>query len=285
MKVRPYSRLLRASIVWVMLFPAVSNAQAVRDDHRVPQAAATTLSSDALIATGEWERSSGGLSGGGGSLDWLHTARPGTNVSLGLAAYRLGGSQRTLGRAGAFFPIAARWTLEPQVSLGGGNTAGVGFLHQQYRATLGFRASSRLYLRAQEEYFHIGDSNGHLLSGGVSVLPSRLLSIDMSYAHSAGGNLGTQFVSGRFDLYRRTLRPFAGFAVGQTAPVVFDVGFGQQLVSQDLHEGFVGFVFPIAAAEFTVALDWIQVGSTQRSTLTAGVKIPIRTTSRLRSTP
>lgn len=284
MKVGPYSRLLRASIVWVMLLPAVSNAQAVRDN-RVPRAAATTVSSDALLATGEWERSSGGITGGGGSLDWLHTARPGTNVSLGLATYRLGDSQRTLGRAGAFFPLADRWTLEPQVTLGGGNTAGAGFLYQQYRARLGFRASSRLYIKAQEEYLNIGDSNGHLLSGGVSVLPSRLLFVDVSYAHSVGGNLGTEFVSGRFDLYQRTLRPFAGFAVGQTAPVVFDVGFGQQLMAQDLREGFVGFVFPIAAAEFTVALDWIQVGSAQRSTFTAGVKIPIRANSRLRSTP
>jgi hypothetical protein len=188
-------------------------------------------------------------------------------------------------RAGASFPLGERWTFEPQVSLGGGSSGGAGFLYQQYRAKIGFRASSRLYVNAQEEFLDVGASHGHLLRAGASVFPSRSLSMDLSYAHSTGGSLGTQFVSGRFDLYVRRLRPFAGFALGQTAPVLFDVAFGPQLVPQDLREGFAGLVFTFAAAELTVAVDRTHVGSARRSTVTAAVKIPIRAGSKLRSTP
>src|SRR5207248_7770761 len=139
---------------------------------------------------------------------------------------------------------------------------------QQYQGKVEFRAFPRLYFKGQDEYLDISSSKGHLLSGGASAVPFRYLSADVSYAHSVGGNLGTEFVSVRLDVYRRSLRPFGGFAIGQTAPVLFNVGFSQELVAQNLREGFGGFIFPINVAEFTVAVDWIQVGNTRRSTLT-----------------
>lgn len=284
MKNRFHGLLLWSSIVWVLTFSSVSHAQAVPDDNGAPHAPAATQSSDALIATGEWDGNSSGLSGGG-AVDWLHSAKSGTDVTIGMAAYRIAGSQWALARAGTFFRFSERWTIEPKIVLGGGTTASAGFLYQQYITRLGFRAMPRLYVNAQEEFIDIGSTHGHLLSGGVLLLPSRSFSMDTEYAHSAGGNLGTRFVSERFDLSRRTLRPFAGFAVGKTAPEVFDMGFGPHLISQDLHEGFLGLVFPSAIAEFTVAIDWIQVGSTQRSTVTAAVKFPIRSSSSARPTP
>jgi hypothetical protein len=284
MKINGYALIVVIELVCAFPFPAILKGQGNREERQVPQSIAAE-ESDAIVAVGQWDHSSAVSDGGGGSLDWLHSYRPGKTVSVGLGTYGFGSSHWTLARAGASFQVADRWHIEPQVALGGGSTGGSDFLYQQYRAKVLFRTSSRLYVKAQEEYIDISDSRGHLVSVGTSVFPSRLFSMDVNYAHSVGGNLGTRFVSGRLDFNVRNFRPLAGFAVGQTAPAVFGVGVGQQLVSQDFYEGFVGLGFPISGAELTVAVDWIQVGSTQRSTVTAGLRVPIGNRTSFRSAP
>ena len=284
MRLSSRTLLMWAGLACTTPTPLASGAQASANDSGAPQSA-REHGHDIFAVFGEWDHLSTQSEGGRGSIDWLHyTARERT-LNLGMSTYAMGGSQWTVGRAGVSFRLGGRWSFDSQLNLGGGHTTGSTFLYQHYQGRFTYHVSSRVYIKAREEFFDIGDSRGHLLGTGIYLIPFHLISADLAYAHSVGGNLGTEFVSGRFEFDRQTLRPFAGFAAGQAGPEVLGLGVGQNAGARDLREGFLGAVFPLSPAELSVAMDWTQVGNTRRGTLMAGLKFPIRKNPRIRSKP
>jgi hypothetical protein len=210
-----------------------------------------------------------------GEFDWVHSSDGGTAFGLGVSGYKVDNGDWMFGLGSASFWLSPRWNLELGMSLGAGNDGSAGFIYQKYSAKAMYRVTPKLYLKGQEEFIDIGTSNGHLLGAGVSFLPTRLLSTDLSYRRSVGGNLGTVFVIGRFDMNTRIIQPFAGFAVGQTAPAVFQLQAGQPAASPQFVDGFGGIAVPIFVAKVIFAGEWIQIGAGRRASLTCSLKFPV----------
>jgi len=98
----------------------------------------------------------------------------------------------------------------------------------------------------------------------------------LAYAHSAGGNFRTEFVSGRLDVATRPVGFLGGFAAGHTIPEAVNVIAGKPPKAESFREGFFGFHFPLFQAELTVVSDFLNLASAQRRSFTLSLKVPLQ---------
>ena len=99
-----------------------------------------------------------------------------------------------------------------------------------------------------------------------------------SYAHSVGGNLGTDEGSVRIDYYRQTLNLLAGGAVGRAVPVVVGLQGTSlpQLGVKQIRELFLGLSERYSRADWMLLADYQDVGGTKRVTLTMNCTVHLR---------
>ncbi len=239
-------------------------------------APAATPGTDSLIVAGEWNHFVPAVNGGNGSVDWVHAGENGRTYTGGVAVFAISNSHWAFGRVGASFRPRPRFTLQGQASVGGGSTPGAEFYYQIYEGGLSYKVSQRLYLKFADEYIRIAATHGSLLKTGIIFVPARRLATDFTYAHSAGGNVGTEFFAGRFDVNVRKITVLSGFAVGRATPEIFNVNVGRAPLQRDLREGFVGFRAPLSRFDLTLVADILNLNATHKRSLTVSFKLPIR---------
>ena len=240
---------------------------------------------DSFILTGGWNHISGQANGGEESFDWVHSAPSARTLTLGMASYQWTGSHWTFGRAGLYVPWAGRWGIETQMNLGGGSASHSGFIYERFLVGINYHVAPRLYVSGQEEFLSIANSHGHLAGVATYLIPAKWVSADLSYKHSIGGNLATSFVSSRLDFHVGKVQPFGGFAVGNAAPEVFNLGAGEEALARNLRECFVGAVVPVSTAQFNVAIDRTDIGGIQTYALTVALRFEINKRRRVDSNP
>jgi hypothetical protein len=197
---------------------AVLHAQAPVDVRTISGVAASGAS-DSLIVSGEWDHIFPGIQGGSGSFDWLHTTEGHLAFLAGGSSSVLDNSHWTIGH-GEFIVLKPRWTLETsfRVGHGGTNLPSGGFGYQDYFGLFTYRLSKHLYPDVKEEYVNIGSSYGNLIRAGVCICAVHRWSHTISAAHSAGGNLATEYVSLREEVFSRKLVPYAELSIGKYLP-------------------------------------------------------------------
>ncbi len=239
-------------------------------------ALAATPGTDSLIVAGEWNHFVPAVNGGNGSVDWVHAGENGRTYTAGVAVFSIAQSHWAFGRGGASFRPRPRFTLQGQASVGGGSTPGADFYYQIYEGGLSYKVSQRLYLKFADEYLRIAATHGSLLKTGIIFVPGRRLATDFTYAHSVGGNVGTEFFAGRFDVNVRKITVLSGFALGRATPEIFNVNVGRAPLQRDLREGFIGFRAPLSRFDLTVVADVLNLEATHKRSLTVSLKLPIR---------
>jgi hypothetical protein len=229
---------------------------------------------------------SSGDRGGNGSLDWVHADEKGRNYTAGVSIFSLGENRWAYGKGGGAIRVATRTgrpvTLQGQASIGGGHSGGAPFAYRVLSGSGTYPAGRRLYLKLGEEYLHIAGTRGHMLTPGVTLLPTHRLAVDLSYTHSAAANFKTEFVSGRLEFASRTIAVFGGFAVGDSIPETVNLLHSDLSRSQNIRDGFVGVTVPLAGAKFTVVSDFLSLGPTRRQTVTLSLKVPLRSQGLIR---
>jgi hypothetical protein len=248
----------------------------------VAMAAALTLSGGAwaedrltLSANGSTLTDTDG--GAGGSVSWLHNFNP--NVVLGV-----GGEYQTLGDAQWQFGSlrgaltgggeGRKWSLAAEAHRGTGDDETHDFTYQVAVLSASLPLYRKLSLQLEDRQIDVDTTHGNLPKIGFSLLATPALQASVAYAKSASGNLGTDLTTARLDYYTRRLHFILGGAAGSAATVVLGV-IDPDAAARDIRQGFIGFSRLYSRAEFLMLGDYLEIGDSERVTLTLSCTIHI----------
>lgn len=220
------------------------------------QAVEAEEGSDVLYISGQLTAIESSSNGGGGGVEWLHRLSAQSSVNLGAFAFSLAGSSWAYGRVGGAFTYRDRTTLSGEVNLGAGeDEAGDGFSYEVYKAEVTHALiDRRLYVAVEDQYFHVGDAEENIIKAGVILAPVELLTVRLNYYFATGGNVNSEFASGRVDLALKPVTLIAGSVFGRTSPERLNVISGaSETVS--FREFFAGVGIPVGRYEVTLVLD------------------------------
>ncbi len=225
----------------------------------VVHAAPSTV--DDRIALGfNGESLTGTNGGGGGSMTWLHNFSDSALAGVGVEHQALANAHWTFGSVNGAYtmgPGDQRYSLYGEAHEGGGNSGNRSL--QYHVEAVGVIATyfHRLSLQLEDKQIYIDTVSGNLPKLGVTYLWNPHFQTGLSYAYSAGSNLGTRLVSGRFDIYQPLVNLLGGFSFGQaTAAVLSYVGTPQQtsVPGLRLKEGYIGATVPLRRVHSEVSL-------------------------------
>ena len=234
-----------------------SLAAATADERLVFSVDGSTLSSD------------GG--GSGGSATWLHYFGAGNVLGAGAEYQQIANAHWTTGALSGSVGLGhsqARPRLYAEVHAGGGDIGTHAFNYLLAVAGVFGTLTPRFSVQLEERRIDIDTSHGNLPKLGLLFKVTSRLLATASYAHSAGGNLGTRLSSLRLDYAGSEFGGMAGVVWGPATPAAFNL-FGQNLTpGSSLSEGFAGVTRSVGRTQWLVVGDYQNVAGTRRATLT-----------------
>lgn len=203
--------------------------------------AATSTAMDRISVIGNGSTLTGTSGGGGGSLGWLHNFDADTLVAFGAEHQKLGDAQWTFGSLSGALTRGlgdGRYTFSAEAHEGAGDD-GPHALHYHIEA-VGVTGTyfHRLSLQLEAKRIDVETTHGNLPKAAISYLWTQHWQTSVSYAASAGGNLGTHLTTVRIDRYSPVVNLLAGGTYGQASPTIFTLGIVTP--GHILKEGFVG---------------------------------------------
>jgi hypothetical protein len=251
--------------------------------------APVTPSDDRLILSADGSTLTHSSGGEGGSLEWLH--------SMTHAVVGAGGEYQKLATANwAFGTLTGalsggtgdimKWSLDGEVHRGAGNISlAVGRHHFDYGVeAVGVSGTflNALTIQLESRQFDIDTTHGNLPKIAVGMLWERRWLTTVSYAHSIGGNLGTELTTLRIDHYGRTMNWLAGAATGHVAPPVVNIQTGATGAAPKYNEGYVGLSHRFPRVELALLGDYLDLSGSRRITLTLTFTVHLRSTGGVR---
>jgi hypothetical protein len=235
-----------------------------------PLAPAATIEDRMLFsADGAWL--TGGSGGGGASALWSHTFAPQDVINAGAEYQQIANSHWTnavlsgslaLGRG---TPATA---LYAEAHEGAGDIGTHGFHYSVVTAGLLFAPTPWLTAQLEERRIDVDTSHGNLPKLGLSFRVAKPLLLSVSYADTAGGNLGTRLTTVRVDYAGPALNALAGAASGRAAPAVLNL-LGQIVQpSPKLKELFAGVGRSFGRADWQLLADYQDIEGFKRTTVT-----------------
>jgi hypothetical protein len=222
-----------------------------------------------LIANGS--RLTGTDDGGGGSINWLHYFNPDAIFGVGAEHQFIADSHWTFASVrGALSrgQPASRFSVFGEVHHGDGDDDGRDFDYSVAVLGLSQAFTSKFSVQLEGRQIDIDTTHGNLPKLGLSYLWTPRLLTNVSYAHSVGGNLGTELITARIDHYGRYVTLMAGGASGRADPTVLNLQPGLTLPTRNLKQGFVGIGKAFARGEVQLLGDYLELAESERVTLT-----------------
>jgi hypothetical protein len=206
--------------------------------------------------------------GAGGSLNWLHYFTPNAMFGVGAEHQYIEESKWTFGSLrGAWSrgEPGSRFTIFGEANYGQGDDDGRDFDYGI--AVLGFSQSftSKFSVQLEGREIDIDTTNGNLPKLSLTYVWTPRLLTSVSYAHSVGGNLGTELMSTRLDFYG-PLNLILGGAFGDADPSVVNQP-GLTLPAQDTREGFIGIGKTFSRGEVQLIGDYLKLGDSEKVTV------------------
>ncbi len=212
--------------------------------------------------------------GTGGAVafaETLFTLSSRARFSAGLAGGRIGDVKWGFVRLGLLVDAAPGLLASIGTDVGAGNQ---GLDYRHVRAELAYRPATSwiVVLHAGDQYLDALGAVGNLVSLGIEVHPTRSWRGELTWHRSTGGSLVTNTASLRVDYEPSEGRAlFGGVSVGRQGarrPEVADVvPSGRQV--------FVGVRLPFRMASLTFAIDYTDLGPTNRVSGLAAVRVPL----------
>ncbi|MGQ0833748.1 MAG: hypothetical protein ACT4O5_02310 [Gammaproteobacteria bacterium] len=246
-----------------------------------PAAAAETHQPDDRLILGASGSTLTGASGGGSaSVGWLHSVNAGTLIGVGVDYQTIADAHWTFasvtGSLTRGAESSAPLSLYGEIHEGSGRIAGRNFNYSILAIGASRTIAKGLYLQLEDRQIDVDTTHGNLPKLGLSYLWNPRLLTGLSYAHTVGGNLGTELLSARMDYYGKGLNFLAGGAVGQAAPAVFNLQTGVTTPGPTLKQVFLGFAKPYSRAELTLVGDYLDVADSERVTLSLSCIVHLR---------
>jgi hypothetical protein len=216
--------------------------------------------------------------GGGGSIGWLHNFSPNAIVGAAAEYQTLADSEWSFGSLSFSVGRGAgnrRTTFYADGHVGSGDDNGRSWDYATWVAGLYQNVSHRVSIQLEDKQVDIDRTHGNLPKVGLQVVWSPSLISALSYAHSVSGNLGTRLGTLRLDYYGKGFNLIVGGAGGKASPDIVNIR-GVVTPGATLREGFAGIGKPFSRADVTLLGDYIQLGDTERFTLTLNCTVHLR---------
>lgn len=278
---------MRVWLAALWIYGASALASPARAQEEAPQAspqpAAPVTDRVTLSANGSTLSAASG--GGGASVGWLRDLRGAAMIGAGMEQQSIADARWAFASVhGALIRKSAAGrniNLHAEIHRGSGDEAGRAFSYAVTAAGVTGAVTDRLSLRFATRRIDIDRSNGNLLELGSSFSWSPRFSTDVAYARSVSGNLGTDLVSTRTDYFGERFRILFGAAFGEAAPSVVNLQPGFPVLdASSLRQIFGGVSKPLARGELSAVADYLELGGSERATLTISYTIPLRAQSR-----
>lgn len=208
--------------------------------------------------------------GAGGSVNWLHSFTPNALMGLGVehqyiadSQWSFGSLRAAWGRGGA----GSRFTIFGEVHYGEGDENGRDFDYSVAVLGLSQSLSPKFSVQLEGRQIDIDTTHGNLPKLGITYVWTPQFVTGVSYAHSVGGNLGTEITTARIDTFSRHANFILGAAVGRADPSVINQP-GLNLPAQDLRQGFVGVGKTFSRGEVQLLGDYMKLDESEKVTLT-----------------
>jgi hypothetical protein len=233
--------------------------------------APSSATGDRLILSGDGAWLTGGSGGGGASALWSHTAAPQDVISAGAEYQQVSNAHWTNGVLSGSLGLgsgAPTATLYVDAHEGAGNDGVRNFDYSVISAGLFYSPAAWLTAQLEERRIDVDTSHGNLPKLGLSFRLAQPLLLSVSYADTAGGNLGTRLASPRIDYSGRAVSALAGAANGRAAPAVLNL-LGQIVQpSPKLTELFAGVGRSFGRASWQLLADYQDIEGLKRTTVT-----------------
>jgi hypothetical protein len=233
---------------------------------------------DRLLFSADGAWLTGGSGGGGASALWSHTFAPQDVISAGGEYQQIANSHWTNAVVSGSFglgggtPSAA---LYGEAHEGGGDIAASGFHYSVVTAGLLAMPTQWLTAQLEERRIDVDTSHGNLPKVGLAFHFVQPLIVSVSYADSAGGNLGTQLSTLRVDYATPAINALAGAAGGRAAPAVLNL-LGQIVQpSPRLTELFAGVGRSLGRSVWQLLADYQDLEGFKRTTVTLSCTLPL----------
>src|SRR5260221_6936921 len=188
-------------------------------------AAAPVAVDDRLVFSADGSTLSGGAgNGSGGSGTWLHNFSADTVLGAGAEYQQIANAHWTAGTLSASFALGQsrfRPHVYAEVHEGAGDIGTRAFNYSLAVAGVLGTLTPRFSVQLEERLIDIDTSYGNLPKAGPLFRVTPALTATASYAHSAGGDLGTRLTSFFLDYSAGTLTAMARILCGPAAPAAF----------------------------------------------------------------
>jgi hypothetical protein len=245
---------------------------------QTPVAPTPTLE-DRLLLSGNGAWLTGGTGGGGAAALWSHTFAPQDVFNLGAEYQQIANSHWTNGVLSGSFGLGSGTSANAvyfEAHEGAGDIGAQGFDYSVITAGVLASPTAWLTIQLEERRIDVSTSHGNLPKLGLSFRVAHPLLVSVSYADTAGGNLGTQLTTLRLDYVGQALNALAGGATGRAAPAVLNL-LGQIVQpSPRLSELFAGVGGPLGRATWQLLADYTDLEGFKRTTVTLSCSLPLR---------
>lgn len=253
-----------ARCMWSLIAASLitSRAVAAEVDARPPDRIALSTNGARLVDIDD---------GGGGSLNWLHYFTPDAIFGIGVEHQFIADSRWTFGSLRGSLSRgqpASRFSIYGEGHYGQGDENGRDFDYAVGVLGLSQNLTTKLSVQLEGRQIEIDRTHGNLPKLALTYLLTPRLLANVSYAHSIGGNLGTELITARVDHYGQHANLIIGGATGTADPSVVNLQPGLALPAQDLQQGFVGIGKTFARGEIQLLGDYLQLAQSEKITLT-----------------
>ena len=252
-----------------LMFLAVARVAAADQTQEATAPASTGGDRLLFSANGAWL--TGGSGGGGASALWSHTIGLQDVISAGAEYQQLSSAHWTNAVLSGSLGLGSgtpATTLYADVHEGAGNDGVRNFDYSIVSVGLFFTPAKWLTTQLEERRIDVDTSHGNLPKLGLAFRLAEPLLVSVSYADTAGGNLGTHLASLRVDYSGKTFNALAGAASGRAAPAVLNL-LGQIVQpAPKLTELFAGAGRSFGRADWQLLADYADVEGFKRTTVT-----------------
>ena len=243
-----------------------------------PPLAPGSAPEDRLLFSANAAWLTGGSGGGGAEALWLHTFDPRDVIGLGAEYQQIANSHWTNGVLSGSFGLGSSTpptAIYFEAHEGAGDEAQRGFHYSVATVGLFTTPSEWLTVQLEERRIDVDTSHGNLPKLGLSFHVTKPLTVSVSYADSAGGNLGTQLTTLRVDYVSQALNAVVGADGGRAAPAVVNLLGQITQPGPKLHEAFAGLGGSLGRCAWQLLADYTDLEGFKRTTVTLSLTLPL----------
>jgi hypothetical protein len=235
-------------------------------------ASASSTSMDRIALTGNGSTLTNTSGGGGGSFTWLHNFDANSLLTLGAEHQKLSVAHWTFGSVSGALTRelgSGRYNFSAEAHEGSGQDGVHPLGYHIEAAGVTGTYFHRLSMLLEYRRIDVETTHGNLPKVGLAYLWSPHWLTSVSYAQSAGGNLGTRLTSVRIDRYSPVVNLLLGGSYGPASATIYALGVPYP--GHILREGYAGVSKTFARrTDVSLTGDFINLSGSKQTKVTLG---------------